>query len=344
MGNLVFSLSYMYYYVGSILAIVYVLAAVLAIKKINKIKLRDVTAITIIFFLVFIKLVTVVDESQYAVLLSTARFYWGFIIFLLFFRYVDCQIDVSRYLWFFSILTIVEALLINTMVSPQILPNYPDFEIAKSHATAFLNFYQRPYGFGGNPAVSSSLLVILLGMSRQQGCSTVLTCVSTIAILLYASGSGYFLLLFSFMVKNRNYKFAKLFMGLLFFIVITLGDFTEDVGYKVSNAYINFLIDFKSGQVFDVISNWSVIEWILGVIPEAGQYGGDFGILYFFQSYGIMGIAVFFTIILMNLNRYNFFSILLLIIGSIHYPAIFFMPGQCLLGYLMSYKSSNGRT
>ena len=70
-----------------------------------------------------------------------------------------------------SIITIVEAFLVNfTVLSPELLPNYPKDEGGNlAHPGLFWGWYQRPYGIGTNAAVTAGTLVVLLSMRNAGG-------------------------------------------------------------------------------------------------------------------------------------------------------------------------------
>tara|TARA_B100000242_G_C42835142_1_gene387953 strand:- start:30 stop:278 length:249 start_codon:yes stop_codon:yes gene_type:complete len=69
--------------------------------------------------------------------------------------------------------------------------------------------------------------------------------------------------------------------------------------------------------------------------------GGDFALLGFFKSNGILGLVILLTIIYSNINRFNYLPILIMIVFSLHYYIIFSGPGQLIFAYLLSINQKN---
>jgi hypothetical protein len=89
-----------------------------------------------------------------------------------------------------------------------------------------------------------------------------------------------------------------------------------------------------------IFDNFKLHELFLGeVILEEKAIGGDFYWIYFFQWFGIIGISFYAFFFVMNINKITFFPILILVIATLHYHVIFSIPGQMILGYLLSRKS-----
>ena len=87
-------------------------------------------------------------------------FFWGWVIFYLIFKNQGInKIKIEKILILLCLLTLSEAVLINTLVQPFDLPNYPNFEDGKTEWVS-VGLYQRPYSFGASASVGSSLLVV----------------------------------------------------------------------------------------------------------------------------------------------------------------------------------------
>lgn len=86
--------------------------------------------------------------------------------------------------------TLSEALLINTLIQPYDLPNYPSFEDGKTEWVSE-GLFQRPYSFGASASVGSSLLVALIAMYRLRGWKFGL---SILSVLVFGSEVGILLL------------------------------------------------------------------------------------------------------------------------------------------------------
>ena len=97
-------------------------------------------------------------------------FYFGGYLFYIFFRQNNIEIDLKNVLILLCFLTIAESLAINTIILPSDLPNWPlnaEDTILYGHTSRggyqFSSFYYiRPTGFGGNPSITSTLLISIL--------------------------------------------------------------------------------------------------------------------------------------------------------------------------------------
>lgn len=256
--------------------------------------------------------------------LYIVRYYWGFLLFYLIFR-SGIQIDVEKLLLFLSILTVIEAVLINTVISVEMLPNYPPSGSMNHEIGA----YHRPYGFGGSASASSLILAALLAVSKLgwKGKS-----LSVVAISACMSGSG-FIGLFIYLLATISLRWYLLLVPLILGVMFSGGV------YHISSDYISFLIDFKLSQLSDQLS----LGHLLIGQPLDGSVegpGGDFATLGFLLLNGLVGMSIFLIVLVVNINPKNWLPILIMLVGSFHYGAIFYLPGQFIFGYLLSYNSS----
>lgn len=291
-------------------------------------------------FIVYIVTLLLVNFvfSDFVGTLTTFRFYFGFICFYLYFK-SGRNFPVNSIFIFLIIIIPAEALLINTIVSPYNMPNFPSEEMT-SHFNP--GGYQRPYSFGANSSVSSSILVVMLSMIAISNVKkyAVLVCVS-----IFSSGSGMISLILLLLLKRK-----KLFFILLFSLFILALIFSADIffildgyiSYKISLTYIFFLFEFKLGQISNFFNGFMFYQYLFGNVDFIKDgYGGDFGWLYFILGYGYVSFFLLVCFVLSKVNKRNFIPILIALISTFHYPVIFFLPGQILLGYLMSMKKQN---
>lgn len=273
-------------------------------------------------------------------ILKDIRFYWGWIIFYFIFKSnpVD-QKTVNSTLVVLCIMAIIEAVLINTVVSARMLPNFPsDSELAYTHFS--MGGYQRPYSFGGNATVASSLLVTLMALCEVQGWRLAL---STMTVLFFVSGTGTLTLLLLLVVRYWRWvlKIAlpvSFVAALCFFVLSDRGQLLFGMfASKVGLEYVDLIVNFKLFQIIDAFQNVNAYTLLCGD-PE-GFRGGDFGALAFVLSNGFFGTFLFLSLILSRLSKTNMFPLLLVVIASFHYPVMFFMPGQMLFGMLLSINN-----
>ena len=163
-------LAFFYYYVGKFSFVIYPYVLI---------KTRFVLPIFDWFVLLY--LVILFCFSVYTSGLVEAaqvyRFHWGFLAFYLFFRNNTDKYNIQALLVVLLLLTFFESMLVNSLISAESLPNYPD-KAASSH---FSDIWQRVYGFGGNSSVLSVLLVSLLSIVKS---STILLLSLFVLVLL----------------------------------------------------------------------------------------------------------------------------------------------------------------
>lgn len=304
----------------------------------------------VVFYITILYIVSVficgVLFFDFLLTLLALRFYFGFMVFYIVFKYSSFRFNDVHFQFLF-ILIVLEALLINTMVQPQMMPNFPD-------ASAFSHFdtggYQRPYSFSGNASVTSVIMVVLFSLLKFRFLNFLFL---SICIGLLSSGVGWvsflILLLYLLFYKNVIYFFVAFIMLLLLagLYVIATNDFILiDLGLlssKISNEYILLLIDFKIEQIKNIFSSFSTLDYLMGDINnyDGIGMGGDFGWGYFYSGFGIFGLGVVFIFLLSKVNRSNLFPLILMVFFTLHYPAMFFLPGQVVLGYVLNYSRMN---
>jgi len=258
------------------------------------------------------------------------RFYWGFLIFYIFFRSIqNINFNFDKLLITLIILTIIEGVLVNSIISPEILPNYPDKQLAASH---FSDLYQRVHGFGGNPAVLSVLLVAILCLSSQSIALVVGVLISTMVV---SSGSGY--IAFFIYIVFQKFKHKGLILIILFIATMIAYQVNADIFYKVSWKYLTYLIENKVLQIESVWSNLTKFQLLFGT-QNLSDLGGDILWLSFFKIYGLYGTSLFIFFILHKLNKKNLLGVFIILILTSHYFVLFSMPGQLIFGYLLALK------
>lgn len=315
-----------------------------------KFKLQDV------FFLIAI-LVWFVFKCQQSDIYATTillRYYFGFYIFYLFFNNVDKDIDLNQLLLIFCIVVLAEAVLVNTIINPEWLPNYPKSDMGELvFETKILGFYQRPYSIGTNSTITSTLIMVLLfnnystdkRLTSNGSKGTLILAIITVIIL--GSGTGYMLFLLFLIYKIgpfRNSLYAMISCLVIFILYYLI--FIADVGSiggleKISSTYLDFLYDFKIEQIDavkrDLLTNYNQL-YIGKKFDEASQLiiWSDFAWNDLFLCAGFIGLGITSLIFLFKTNKYNWIPVLIFVVGAIHYGAMYSLPGQLLLGYFFS--------
>lgn len=272
-------------------------------------------------------------------ILKDFRFYWGWVIFYFIFKanVIDQKI-FNTVLVILSVVTLAEAVLINTVISAQVLPNFPTLEAGLTEFVGNED-YQRPYSFGASATVSSSLLVLLMAICNVQGWRFAL---SVLAVLVFISGTGTLALLLLLLLKYRP-LIIKSFLPLILLLLLSSFFFNESMLFiferfmgKIGPDYLADLADIKTTQLFDSYQNLGIYEYFFG--DPNGFRGGDFGVLAFVLANGFFGLLLFLAAILSCVNKVNAFPLFLIVGTSFHYPVLFFLPGQMMFGWLLSIK------
>ena len=287
-------------------------------------------------FILFIITVLLVNLLSSDVVLSVMafRFYFGFLCFYIYFKSGE-TLPIKNILLLLIFLVPFEAILINTFISPYDMPNFPSAE-ARGHFN--IGGYQRPYSFGGNSSVSSSVFVILLSMISI---SKVRKYAAIGTVFIFSSGSGLMSLVLLILLKKIRQLviyaiFISIFIVMFHSIII---DFVDSLGLKVNSKYIYYLIEFKFGQFKESFDGFSTVNYLFGNIDSLKNgYGGDFGWLHFVKGYGFFTWFLLLSFILSKATQETVIPLLIGLFATMHYPVIFFLPGQIILGYLMARK------
>lgn len=314
-----------YYYFGPIIFLTY-------LYSLKSIYLKFHTNILIICTLVLSVFLILLLKQGVSDGLIVFRFFWGWILFYLFFSGYY-SFNQKKLLKILSLLVVLEALAINTVVPISMLPNYPDPELFHSHYAA-PGHYQRPFSFGGSASVTSVLLVALLAHANLKFKETLLP---ASAILCCMSGSGFFTLLIYLAYRNRHQYLYLSFLIIFFFIFYAI----QDVPWKFSLEYLNYLYELKLTQIRSVQFSDTTALIFGNNLAHVSGMGGDFQFLSFINLNGFFGLCIFVFAVFMNLNKYNWLPIFLLLLGSLHYGVIFYFPGQFIFGYFLASRRSD---
>ena len=297
--------------------------------------------------------------------LYDVRLYWGWLIFWAYFKtYTLDSSFLKKAVVFLSCAVIIEALLINTVIPPEVLPNFPpDRGLAWSHFAAEGD-YQRPYSFGGSATVGSTVLVVLMAVAEVTGYWLLL---GILAVIAFSSGTGYVVLIiflgFRFLRWDFIFRNSRIFL-LLLLVPFALSNFPQHILnqsglIKITPAYLEMTFFYKLDQFLLLASTNPVelsspgiddtkpcVDFGFNVRTFFGDYinadtnlrGGDFGWLTFFQFNGIVGSLMLLFFVLANLNRRNWLPIFLLFLATMEYPVIFFFPGQLLFAMSLGLR------
>lgn len=302
-----------------------------------------------LFLFLFLGIISVIKSMGISALDNVLlfKFYWGFILFYIFFKYSGYKLDYRLLFILVCGVTIVDFVLINTIVPVGMMKNVPGGELNISAAEKIGGFY-RSYGLGSSPTVSATIIVVLLACCyyRQRELFKNRYILYTILPLVFlGSGTGFFLFFLFLFFKYRLYRGWKLIIGILFILILLyimlLMMENENTGLlsKMSLVYLTYLVSFKTEQIMTVVDllNKSVLEFLFGhnySVGEGLRIMSDFGWLDMLEAYGYFGVILLCCYILFK-KKLLYIPVLLFLIGAFHYPALFSIPGQLILGSLL---------
>jgi hypothetical protein len=251
---------------------------------------------------------------------------------------------------------IIEFIFINSIIDARSLPQAPAFDALFSNHFSYFNYFigyfQRPFGLGGLPSVTApltvSLLFLYLGLEKKKT-NMKLVFASLLSIFLSASGAGYMVLLvvsgvWFFLKRKALFVLFVCSATILFACLQAFPFFQFTLFQKISPAYIQFLI--KTALI--ILSNFinsvanNPIQLYLGN-PELvstdsafiGFFIGQGIIVFLFYFFAISFLYLKYPVMKIRQGEYRL-GLLALIIGTFHYPVLFYVPTQVLLGGLIA--------
>lgn len=331
---------------GAIAQIVILFFVVIELFRGARISLSD--ADRFLFFGVFITFIFKMLLVPLEVNLLLFRFYWGFVLFYLFFLIAKFKIDFLLLFWITAIVSIVEGVLLNTILPLGVLKNIP-VEHVKAINDEIALSYLRAYGLASSPTSSATIMVTLLTcvyVFQQEKFKDYLVLPTAAALISFGSGTGFVLFFIFLFVKYKLYKGFKLFFGLIVIYAATVFVMSQDLTeggilMRMSGNYFGTLIDLKTIQISEVLDkiNDSVYNTIFGVnykSIEVVRVMSDFGWIDFLECYGLIGISMFIFFLIFKKKIFTF-PVLIILLGFFHYPAIGSIPGQILFASILSY-------
>ena len=325
--NLVIIFGFLYQYIGPFGFLSYLIA----IFGINyKFKLNDLVYI----FFIFLSFIVSFFKSEILLILISFRYHFGFIIFYYYFRNNRSNLNFYSLFILLLMFTFIEMVLVNSLIDPRLLPNYPVFDYDLEIRNHFSIDWQRVYGFAGNASILATLLVVIYSIIN----TTFLSIPLLILILFIGSGVGLISMLLFFIV-NLKKNIIKYIFFVLPFLLLFAYLFYDSSTFQIFRKFLstNFLtlIDTKTSTLI-IEFNKDLFDIFFGNI-NADNIGGDFAWVSLLRNHGLFGVMVLFIFIISKCNKYNIFPIFLLVFTSFHYYTIFSLPGQILTGFLLSF-------
>jgi hypothetical protein len=324
----------------------YFFAIGVILLSLDRLFFSPMQVISILSALIYLLLALMYANSA-EVVLKNFRFWYGFIIFIFLFKVTRnvnlLTIGLFRLL---CLLVITEAILVNTLFDPASF-----YTTSNSEIVNLMGWYQRPLSFAGNASMSSVALVVLyylIERLNQKTSSKTDFFLLLITVILFCSGAGFgifivMLLLQKFFIfhdcpragKVKNNVILILFLTAAYVLAVNID---TDYFPKFSLEYFKFIFSYKVLQVSNILFG-NVASMILG--NQIQEYfpttSGDFGWYLFYSTNGMLGTIVFiFLLSTFYAGGARMLPVLiLLLIGTTHYPAAMTYAGQLLLAFIL---------
>jgi hypothetical protein len=296
---------------------------------------------TPMFFLLFAVIIYILKffQPDNFTLIRYFQVYFGFIIFYIMFSAMKGAVNKETIGIMMALFIISEAILINTVVDPHLLGNFPSFNgvIPDDHLTSYFGFYRRPYGYGTNASMTSTMLVVMYSISDRTKTKRLLAT----AILLSASITGYGLFLIAlFLVSKRKVLITIVLGSLLIAIQIILQQIDVHFAYRVSPQFVWMIIEYAFEQNLNLLrpDDYSILFGTNYLIDGEAIYLTDNGMAPFFYTNGLLLTFAYLGTPFWQGSYKSKIPFILLFVGIFHYPAIFTMPGQVLFALLLTNK------
>jgi hypothetical protein len=333
---------------GALAQIIILLFVAIEMFNGSKIYLSD--ADKFLFFVILIIFIFKIIQVPLVVNILVFRFYWGFSLFYLFFIVSKFKIDFLILFWITAIISIIEGVLLNTIMPIGMLKNVPVAHAELMANEIDLGLLKRAYGLASSPTSSANIMVILLASIstfQKEKFKHYFVLITAAALVSFGSGTGFVLFFIFLFVKYELYKGAKLFIGVLVIVSTVIFVLNQDINeggilMRMSGNYFDTLIELKSTQITEVLIKLykSFYDTLFGVSYksiEEVRVMSDFGWIDFLECYGFIGIPLFVCFLLLK-KKFFTFPIMIMLVGYFHYAVIGSIPGQILIAGVLSYE------
>jgi hypothetical protein len=315
-----------------------VLSLIVLNNKEYRVPVPGVVFLAIVIFCYFFKTI----EPNAHVLPRYIQVYFGFFVFYFSFAMWRGSVDFEKLATFLCCTVFIDALLINILPEGIYLANYPNFDgpMIDGHATNYFGFYQRPNGFASNASMTSTILAAMITMTNSKNIR-VLLCIS---IIISASTTGILLMAVALILSSRSViltSLAAIGVGVLIYILSLFID--EYFVHRLTPWYFFMILEYSFDQYLAELRpvTSSILLGSNYLIDGIPMYITDNGYAPFYYTNGIILTLGYVSVLFWRRTIVNRQSILILLIGAFHYPAIFTVPGQVFFALLLLDKFKN---
>jgi hypothetical protein len=317
-------------------------AYLVIIFSIEKIRLDALQVLSIVVVFSYITFVLFLANDQ-AIVLQNIRYWFGVLLYIFFLiARPDARLVSFAFVRFLSATILIESLLINTVVSSTLLHSESN-EIG----VLFMDWYERPLSFAGNPGTSGIALLVLFFMVEKllkikaKKLDLLLLYAAVLALVSGTAIAGLILLIVFRALNMRKMRYVLLsaFIPLFLIVYILFNTDVEQI-QKFSIVYFIEIFDFKILQIVSLVQ-MDMLSRLFGsqLIDSVATTSGDFGWLLFFSSMGWIGVVAYlFLIISFYRGGKSLLPVLLLmLIGSVHYPSAMSPAGQLIMAMVLTF-------
>tara|TARA_Y100000996_G_scaffold399431_1_gene368458 strand:+ start:760 stop:1893 length:1134 start_codon:yes stop_codon:yes gene_type:complete len=232
---------------------------------------------------------------------------------------------------------------LSIMIDFYILHSALDISLQPMYREDDWSYFTRPFGITGQPSVNSVLLVFFYALLLSRGSfheSKLYFLFMFIGVLLQGSGSGFLalLILLNVMFMSFNWIIRIFVYSCVLFLMIQLV-LQFELFNKISVEYISGLSNVFMAQTDDWIVLVKKSEPIISVLLGGVSSGIDFGPLYFMSNVGLI-YSIFFLIFIVTSavkakERYEKSAFLIILVGNLHYPVMFYAVMVFILPLLL---------
>ena len=343
-NNLFLFIFIFYYYLPTEIGIlIYGILFYLLFSKFNiKIKKSDFLFLALagsLAFYYFLNRVGPIFE-----IVNMLRFFLGVPLFYLFFYYRK-SFDGNNILYISIFSIFVEFILLNTIISPYDMPNWPSEKINGNswyNSTVALSFEEGgglgqtrigteiPLGFGGMRSVTACLLVVMLFISKKNYFNELLVLGT---ILFLGTGTG-LIAFFIYLIFNKKYIYLYIIFSVIPFVFFFID---VPIINKIGLTYIEVVLNEKALAIDGSYVDKDIFEYYLGVGILDGS--SDFAWLLMARSFGLCFLLAFILWIVLKIRVNNVGVLILLIFTAFHYPTLFTVQSHLLVGYILSRRN-----
>lgn len=329
-------------FVGSSLIGIF-FAFLVLILSFEKIKINATQALSIAALFAYCAFVLILTSDKFVVL-QNIRYWFGVLLYILFLiARPDTRLISFGVVRFLCVSILMESLFINMVSNGSELLHPGINEIG----VIFMGWYERPLSFAGNPGTSGIALLVLFFLVEKllnikaTKFDLLLLFSAIVALVSSTAIAGFILLLVLRIFDAQQLRYALIrasipILFIFYILLITDANFIQ----KFSIDYFIEVFHLKLLQIEGISQN-GLLNQLVGnqLVDGVAKTSGDFGWLVFFTATGWIGIGIYFFLItsFYRGGKALLPVLLLMLIGTIHYPSAMSPAGQLIMAMVLTF-------